>query len=234
MSSPTTYPTIGATEQGTFTFPFNITSDGVTLLPLASIVTFTLTIMDVNTGLFVNNQNKTNSKNLNGVTIAAGGTASWAPAPLDNSIVGLNPNSPDGAQELHEAIFQWTWLEAVTNRPLQLQTKVFINVEKFAGLDSPVPPGAGASQVTINLGVPGIQVWISTDPLGKVRAAGTLITDFRGFAAFQLVNGGQYYLWTDGHGFQPLLGVPFIASADISLMPSVTTEIDADGDGDGN
>lgn len=215
---PTDYPTISVSENGTFVFPFNITSDGTTLLPLASLVTFTLTIMDVATGLIVNSQNKANAKNANGVTILTAGTAQWVPAPSDNAIIATNPNAPDGVQEVHEAVFQWTWLDA-SNRTLQLQTKVFVAVEKYAAVETPIPPGAGASQVTINMGYPGIRIWISSDPLGQTKATGTLITDFRGFAAFLLVNGGQYYLWAEAEGFVPVLGQPFIAVADTSLLP---------------
>jgi hypothetical protein len=216
MSNPNTYPTLSVPENGTFVYTFNITMDGINLLPLVSITTLTLTIIDTATGLIINAQNKANAKNTNGVAIASTGAATWTPAPLDNAIVELNPNALDGDVKTHEAIFQWTWLDG-GGRTLQLQTKVFVNVEKFAATETPPPAGTGLSQVTINLGQPNIEVWITTDAIGNVRAAGTLITDFRGFATFQLINGAQYYLWTSGDGFLPTLGQPFIATADIAL-----------------
>lgn len=221
MPVTTNYLTIGPVpENGVFLYTGVLTiADGKTPIPANALQTLKLTITDAKTGQIINSKNQSNVMNLLGVTVdITGGTGvlSWTPSPADNPIIELNPNALDGGMELHEAIFQWTW-QAPDLRILQSSRKVFIQVEKYAPNETPIQPGTGASAVTINLGHPNINVWVSSDALGNNRVSGTLTTDSRGLVTFQLINGQTYYLWTAGIGFTPILGQPFVATQDTVL-----------------
>lgn len=218
MQVPDNYLSIGKVPAyGTFQYSGILTgSDGKTPFPAGALQTLTLTISDCATGLIINNRNQTNVLNANGVVVDVTGTTgaiTWTPLPADNPIINPNPSISDGSTETHEAILQWTWI-GDDMLPRQQQRKIFITVERYAPTETPIQPGVGTSAVTVVLGAPDVQVWITSDALGANRVAGTLTTNKNGQATFYLVAGTTYYIWTDSENFAPLQGTPFIAVAD--------------------
>lgn len=223
MPTPEPYTTIGPVPQdGTFDFTGILTGkDGVTPLPALAIQTLTLTLSDVKTGGIINGRDQTNVLNLNGVTYDnTGGTAAleWVPLPADNPFVGVNPSVEDGALELHQAIFEWTWSDG--SRILSSQRKVFINVERYSANDTPIEPGVGSDPVTLQFlgtnGTPlaGADVWVTSDSLGRTRVAGVLQTDAQGNVRFMLTNLSTYYVWLQHPQFQ-INGEAFTAQVDV-------------------
>lgn len=70
----------------------------------ASLDTLTLTVYDVDTGTILNSRSQQNVKNVNGVTISAGGALVWTIAPADVAIID------DTKQfEQHVALFEGVW-----------------------------------------------------------------------------------------------------------------------------
>lgn len=70
--------------------------------------TLTLTLYDLATGTKINGRDKQNVLNVNGVTVTTAGspavtTIKWPMAMADNAMIG------SGADELHIALFEWTW-----------------------------------------------------------------------------------------------------------------------------
>lgn len=200
---------------GTFT-----EADGITAIPLASLLTVQLTLTDVDSGKVINSRQGTDVKNVNGAAISSGGVITWTPDDLDNPWVGHNPLPENGGKELHLAEIVWTWLHP-SGRTLTGSRKVFINVKHTASLYTPNEAGSGASQCTLYLNNPvdgspavGITVWITSDAQGLVRVSGSLQTDTNGNVIFQLVNGGAYYLWAEAPNFTSIQGYTFIAEAD--------------------
>ena len=84
-----------------------VQEDGVTPLPVASLSTLTLTLVDDATGTVINGRSSQNALNANNVTIDASGNLVWTMTPADNPIVGSG--LAHGRCELHLATFEWTW-----------------------------------------------------------------------------------------------------------------------------
>jgi hypothetical protein len=87
------------------------------------------------------------------------------------------------------------------------------------------PPGAnvgnpGADPITITLTddedrpIADAGVWISSNAEGTWIVAGTLRTNSSGQVTFLLYGGLTYYLWAQKDGWNPLLGVEFVAEPD--------------------
>lgn len=77
-------------------------------------------------------------------------------------------------------------------------------------------PGATACVIEIKssgIPVPQAEVWLTSDQAGTTTVAGTLLTDSNGNVTFMLTVGNTYYVWMRKDGFQPFLGVPYVASA---------------------
>lgn len=93
-------------QNSTGTFSAGITgNDGATLIPLASLLTLTLTLYVVQTDgsiAYVNSRNAQNVLNLNNVTVSALGVLTWAIQTLDTALVEALPF------ERHIALFEWT------------------------------------------------------------------------------------------------------------------------------
>lgn len=72
-------------------------------IPGGSLTTLTLTLYAAGPGTVINNRNKQNALNANGVTIDASGNLVYQMDPLDNQNIGSDPT------ERHIALFEWTW-----------------------------------------------------------------------------------------------------------------------------
>lgn len=94
-------------ERSTGTYPATIVgNDGVTPLPGATLVTFTLTLYVIKadgTIAYVNSRNAQNVLNANNVTVSAGGAVLWTIQVGDTTLVEVLPF------ERHIALFEWTW-----------------------------------------------------------------------------------------------------------------------------
>lgn len=93
-------------QNSTGTFSAGITgNDGATLIPLASLLTLTLTLYVVQTDgsiAYVNSRNAQNVLNLNNVTVSAAGVLTWAIQTADTALIEALPF------ERHIALFEWT------------------------------------------------------------------------------------------------------------------------------
>lgn len=72
-------------------------------IPGGSLTTLTLTLYAAGSGTIINGRNKQSVLNANGVTVDGLGNLTFQMDPLDNQIVGTDPN------ERHIALFEWTW-----------------------------------------------------------------------------------------------------------------------------
>lgn len=85
-------------------------------------------------------------------------------------------------------------------------------------VDSDVTTNAGPGESSCTLtfeanSVPiaDADVWITTDAAGTNVVAGTLQTNSLGRVTFLLTSGVTYYVWMQKHGFNSILGQPYIA-----------------------
>ncbi len=108
------------------TFPISgtfRTETGVAI-PLATLTTVTLTLVDRNTGTVINSRDAQNVKNANGCTIDAAGNLTLTLTPSDNPVLGtLN----DGAEEVHIGTLQWTWSAGAKERTQEFEVRVIEN-----------------------------------------------------------------------------------------------------------
>lgn len=211
-------------ELSTFKYTAILSQGNGQPIPNGSLVTITLTITDDLSGAIINSRQGTNVLNLNGVTVdvisnPATGNLVWEPDSADNPWVNNLPNQEDGALENHTAVFIYTWsLDGV--RTLQGKRIVHIQIKKVASTEIPIEIGTGPNNVSIYIDDgtgnpnPGVDVWVTSDADGLVRAAGTLVTNQFGKVLFHLTAGNTYYLWTNKVGFTPMKGVAFVAVVD--------------------
>lgn len=78
----------------------------------ASLTTLTLTLYDLVSNTIINGRNAQNILNANNVTVDASGNLVWSVQPSDNPIYSSTPVE----NELHIALFQWTWGVAGVNK----------------------------------------------------------------------------------------------------------------------
>lgn len=79
-----------------------------------------------------------------------------------------------------------------------------------------VIPGAIAQTFFINhlgVAIPDADVWVTSDAAGNIPVAGTFQSDSAGNVTALLDSGVTYYLWMQKDGFNPILGLPFVATA---------------------
>lgn len=94
-------------EQSTGQYTATIVgNDGVTPLPVATLLTLTLTLYVVKTDGtigYVNSRNAQNVLNLNNVTVNSAGLLTWLIQVGDSTLIEALPF------ERHIALFEWTW-----------------------------------------------------------------------------------------------------------------------------
>lgn len=211
IQEPITFTNIGPmAEGGTGLYSGTLTKeDGETPIPGASLVSLTLTLMDLATGTIINGRDAQNVLNANGVTVdtvGSTGAISWLIKPEDSPFLRKNPPPRDGDEEKHLAIFTWTWssgLDTLTGRK-----KVFIVVEKYVGAAG---DGTGSVQWAQTLlapdgvtAIPGAQVWVTSDIGGDTIVAGPVETLSDGSFVLYL-DPGSYYFWANhpSYTFEP-------------------------------
>lgn len=92
-------------EKENATFTATLEDSTGTPIPLAQLVTLTLTLYDVDTESIVNSRDAQNVLNTNNVTVhSTSGLVTWEMQTADNVLTTTTK-----ATELHIALFQWTW-----------------------------------------------------------------------------------------------------------------------------
>lgn len=96
----------GILEATTGTFTGTLTAnDGVTPIPAASLLTFTLTLYNIlanGTVNYINGRNAQNVLNANNVTVNASGLVTWSIQAADSALIEAVPF------ERHIALWEWT------------------------------------------------------------------------------------------------------------------------------
>lgn len=120
MSDPAVYE-INERATGTYNATL-VGNDGVTPIPLAQLVTLTLTLYAIiadGTESIINARNAQSVLNLNNCSYhATSGLLTWSIQILDTTLV--EPTLPF---ELHRALFEWTGLFASGNHELHLRVR---------------------------------------------------------------------------------------------------------------
>jgi hypothetical protein len=97
--------TIVCDERESLVYTATLQDEAETPIPVGQLTTLTLTLYDATTGTILNSRNAQNILNTNNVTVhATNGLLTWTVQPADLAMVTTNM-----AQELHIALFSWTW-----------------------------------------------------------------------------------------------------------------------------
>ena len=91
-------------EKTTQLYTANFVDETGVGIPSASLNTLTMTLYDAITNAAINARSTQNILNANNVTVSSSGLLTWTMQPNDNAILNAGL-----AQELHFALFQWTW-----------------------------------------------------------------------------------------------------------------------------
>jgi hypothetical protein len=91
-------------ERETTQFTATLKDETDAALPDTSLLTLTLTLRDCDTDTILNSRDGQNVLNANDVTVSTAGLLTWEMQPADSPIVTTTKD-----QELHEALFIWTW-----------------------------------------------------------------------------------------------------------------------------
>jgi hypothetical protein len=100
-------------------------NDGVTRLPAVTLSTLTLTLYVIKqdgTQAVVNGRNVQNVLNANNVTVDPNGNLTWAIQVGDTTLVENVPN------EIHRAVFAWTWAAGAGNHEVWLTVAQLLRV----------------------------------------------------------------------------------------------------------